>query len=629
MGAKGRDKTRYDRFSRRALIIGGAQLGAFGVLGARMYYLQIVKGEEYSTLADENRINVRLVAPQRGKIVDRNGMLLAANRENYRVLLVPEQAVDVEETLSLLGRIVPLSDFDLKRIRRDIERSPRFIPVTVAENLAWEQFAAVNVHEPDLPGLLPDVGDTRYYPWGDELSHVVGYVGAVSDRDLDTADDDPLLRLPRFKIGKSGIEKQFERSLRGSAGATRVEVNAYGRVIRRLAHDPGISGKEIQLTLDMQLQDYAWQQVKDEGAAAVAMDIHNGDVLALVSTPAYDPNAFSRGLSHAEWQALLDNPYKPLINKAIAGQYPPGSTFKMLVALAALEHGINPYERVVCRGHYTLGNHRFHCWKRWGHGAMDLKGAIKHSCDVYFYEMAKRIGIDNIQAVAHRFGLGETFGFGVPGEKPGLVPSRDWKLGRDNKPWQQGETLITGIGQGYLLATPLQLAVMTARIANGGKAVSPRIVRALDGAPVEAAPAPDMGVSPEHLAFIRDAMNAVSNEPGGTAYSARIAEPGMELAGKTGTAQVRRISKAERARGVIRNEDLERRLRDHALFVAFAPVQAPRYAVSVIVEHGKSGSGTAAPIARDIMKKLLELQPPFAQAGLEAPATDPIQADPA
>ena len=599
---------RFKTFSRRAAIVGGVQLVVFAGLASRMYYLQVLKSSEYQMLAEENRVNMRLLAPLRGEIIDRFGVVLATNRQNFRVLLIPEQTPEIEETLAKLGRIVELSETQWKRVLRDARRSPAFMPITVSENLTWENFAQVNIHEPDLPGIQPDVGETRHYPHGSALAHVVGYVAGVSERDLE--DEDPLLKLPGFRIGKSGLERRLDIELRGSAGASHVEVNAFGRVIRELSKDPGTPGAQVVLTLDMDVQQFATEQLAGQAASAVVMDIHTGDIIACASAPAYDPNDFNVGLSHAKWQSLLDNPFHPLVNKAIAGQYPPGSTFKMVVASAAVDSGlVDPNQQVHCSGKTTLGNHDFHCWKRRGHGFVDMQGALMHSCDTYFYETAKRIGIDRISEMARRFGLGGTLGFEVPGEKPGLVPTRGWKRATTGVPWQQGETLIAGIGQGYLLTTPLQLAVMTARLANGGLAVVPRLVRSVEGQETERSIAEPIGVSDKALALVREGMNLVSNSPRGTAFRARIKEPGMSLAGKTGTAQVRRITRAERDSGVLSNSELEWRQRDHALFVAFAPVERPRYAISVVVEHGGSGSGVAAPIARDIMRRVLERDP--------------------
>ncbi len=602
MQVDGRDNSRYKTFTRRMMVLGGGQAVAFVVLAGRMYYLQILKTDEYQMLAEENRINVRLLAPLRGRIVDRYGTVLASNRQNYRAVLVAEQTPDIADTLGKLSRIVPITPFDRKKIMRDLARSPRFMPVTVAEDLTWDQFAQLNINEPDLAGVQPDVGETRQYPYAMELAHVVGYVGPVADKEMDAADDEqPLLKLPGFRIGKSGIEKTYDMQLRGTAGASHVEVNAYGRVIRELSKDPGKPGDEVVLTLDMGIQQFACDRLKEESASAVVMDIHSGEVLSFVSTPAFDPNEFNMGLSQDQWNMLVQNPYKPLTNKALAGLYPPGSTFKTMTAIAALESGVDPSHTVHCNGKYALGNHLFHCWRKEGHGSMDMHNGLKNSCDVYFYDVAKRIGIDAIEKVAKRFGLGETYNLEIPGEKAGIVPSREWKRAVTGIGWQQGETLITGIGQGFLLTTPLQLAVMASRLANGGYAVKPRLTRAVGGELLPVPQAPKMDVDPEHLKIVQGGMNGVSNEPGGTAYKSRITEVGMELAGKTGSAQVRRISMAERDSGVRKNDTLEWRLRDHALFICFAPVAEPRFAMSLVIEHGGSGAGAAAPAARDIM----------------------------
>jgi penicillin-binding protein 2 len=601
------ENARLHVFSRRALLLGGAQAGLFGALAGRMYYLQVVTGEQYRMLAEENRINLRLLPPLRGTIVDRFGVELATNRQNYRVIMIPEQTRSVAETLDALARLIALSEPQRARILRQIERNRGFIPVTVAENLTWEEFAAINVRTPDLPGVQPDVGDTRHYPHAETCAHLIGYVGAVAEGE---AGQDPLLQLPGFRIGKTGIEKTLDLPLRGKAGNSRVEVNAYGREIRELMREEGVPGEEAVLTIDLALQTFVVERLKGESAAVVVMEIHSGEVLALVSCPSYNPNAFSLGLSHKDWRALLDDPGKPLINKAAAGQYPPGSTFKPAVAVAALEAGaITPDATIFCNGHIRLGNHIFHCWKRGGHGHMDLRMAIAQSCDVYFYEIARRTGIDRLVKTIRLFGFDQRLCPELPGEKGGLIPDPNWKRATFGAPWQQGETLITGIGQGFVLTTPLQLAVMTARIANSGRVVLPRLIRYVGQKPAPAEPAPALPVDPKTLALVRAGMDAVVNHPRGTAHKYRLDPAEGSMAGKTGTAQVRRISRGERASGVRRNEDLPWEERDHALFVAYGPVEAPRYALALIVEHGGSGSGTAAPIARDILREALRRDP--------------------
>lgn len=611
---KNEDNERQRSFSRRALLLGGAQSLLLAGLAGRMYYLQVVEADRYKTLAEDNRINLRLLPPPRGRIVDRFGLPLASNRQDFRVVLVREHAGDVERVLDALAQIIELDEHDRKRVLREVSRKRSFVPVTVRENLTWDEVSRVEVNGPELPGVSIEMGQIRDYPFADSMAHVLGYVAAVAERDLT---GDPLLELPGFRIGKNGIEQKYDLALRGTAGTSQIEVNAYGRVIRELHREEGKPGDELVLTIDGGLQTFVHQRLMGEqSASAVVMDVENGDVLALASVPSYDPNAFNVGLTTKQWNDLVNDPLHPLNNKAIAGQYAPGSTFKMMVALAALKAGIRPDHREFCPGHMTLGRSRFHCWKRHGHGWVGMHDALQHSCDVYFYEISRKIGIDNIAAMANVFGLGDEVGIDLNGEQGGVIPTRAWKLANIGEAWQGGETLIAAIGQGFVLATPLQLATMVARIASG-REVIPRLARgvraegelgAVEGGNGEPPPAPvfaPLGLPPEHLKIVRDGMDAVSNHPRGTAYGARIKEEGFELAGKTGTAQVRRITMAERAAGVTKNEQLPWRRRDHALFVAFAPVHKPRYACAVVVEHGGGGSAVAAPIARDI---LLETQ---------------------
>lgn len=602
------DNTRYAIFSRRGAILSAGTLGLFAALTGRLYQLQVTHADDYARLAEENRVNLEPLAPLRGRILDRFGVELAANRQNFRVVIVPEKAGDAKAVLERLIALVPRLESERARVLREMARNRKFVPATVAENLSWEEFASINFHAPELPGVLPDVGSTRSYPFGPDLAHVVGYVSRVAENDLE---DDPVLRVPGFRIGKSGIERTIDRELRGAVGEKRVEVNAYGRVIRELSRTEGRPGQDAVLTLDMGIQELAAQRVRGESASVVVLDITNGDVLALVSAPGFDPNWFNVGLSRTQWTGLRDDKYNPLTNKVIAGQYPPGSTFKMVTALAALEqNAVKTDERIFCGQRIWLGNHAFHCWKKGGHGAVDFHGGIKYSCDIYFYEMARRIGVDAIAATARKLGLGEDYGFELPNTKSGNVPTMGWKLATTGVPWQAGETLITGIGQGYLLTTPLQLAVMTARLANGGKWIKPHLLRSVGLTSRQPPEAQSLGIDEGHMKLVLDGMNGVSNEPGGTAYGSRISDLGeLTLAGKTGTAQVRRISKAERATGVLKNEELPWELRDHALFVAFAPVIAPRYSIAVVVEHGGSGSKAAAPIARDIMREVLIRDP--------------------
>lgn len=601
-----RDSERHKLFSRRAAMLAGGKTVLLSTLVGRMYYLQVIEAERYKTLADENRINLRLLPPPRGPILDRNGFAMADNQQNYRALVIPEQAGDLSHTLALLSKIIPLSEGDWRRILRDAQRKRAFVPITVRENLNWGDVARIEVNMPDLPGVLIDVGQSRNYMFGEETAHVLGYVAAVSEREMT---GDPLLELPGFRIGKAGVEKVYDQVLRGSGGSSQVEVNALGRVIRELARQEGEPGSEVRLTIDLDLQRFVAERLGDHSASAVVMDVHTGEVLAMVSTPSFDPGLFNKGLDQEQWDALVHNEKAPLTNKSIAGQYAPGSTFKMAVALAALEKGaMTPETKVHCSGSTKLGNAEFHCWKRGGHGTMNMHSALEQSCDVYFYEAAKRTGIDRIAAMGRKLGLGETLGIDLPGEKHGLLPSRKWKMGAYGVPWQLGETLIAGIGQGFILATPLQLAVMTARLSNGGFRVSPHLMEDANKAEGNLTPnLESLGLPPEHLAVVRGGMNAVVNGTFGTAKRSKISYPGYEMAGKTGTVQVRRITKLEREQGVVKNKDLPWKERDHAIFVGFAPVDNPRFAVSVVVEHGGGGSSVAAPLAKDILLKVQKL----------------------
>ncbi|MTI08686.1 penicillin-binding protein 2 [Curvivirga aplysinae] len=622
------EKDRAKLFNRRAAFLIGGKLALLSGLAGRMYYLQVVESERYKLMAEDNRVNFRLLPPLRGFIVDRSGDYLAINIKNYQIILVPEQANNestVNDVLSKLIQLIDLEDHEIRRILKEISRRRAFVPVTVRQNLSWEDVSRLVVNTPDLPGVHVEVGQTRHYPYAETMAHVLGYVGAVTEKELT---GDPLLELPGFKIGKRGIEKVQDLALRGTGGNSKVEVNALGRVIKELERVEGLPGHELKLTLLMRLQDYVGQRVENEKAAAVVvMDAHNGDVLSLVSTPSFDPNAFSEGLKTDEWNDLINNPYKPLTNKAIAGQYAPGSTFKIVVALAALKHGISPDYKVFCPGHMDVGDRRFHCWKKHGHGLVNLTDAMRGSCDVWFYDVARKIGVDNIAEMAFKLGFGERSGLGLDGERKGLVPTKSWKKRALKQSWHLGETLIAGIGQGYVLATPMQLAVMTARVVNGGKAVAPRLTRQMFDAEsltgVEADVSfENLDIPEAHLKIIRDSMDEVVNHPEGTARGSKITIAGREMGGKTGTSQVRRISEAEREAGIRKGEDIEWRLRDHALFVGYAPVDNPRFVVSVIVEHGGGGSKAAAPIARDVLLKAQEL---MAESEAEAQAAAEIK----
>lgn len=597
------DRTRT--FTRRALVVGAAQVGLFGLLAGRLWQLQVDDASRYALLAEENRVNQRLIVPPRGRIFDRAGRVLARNVPSYRLRIVRENTPDMARTLHDLARLIPLDQPQIDEILKTARAQRAFVPVLVREGLSWDEVTIVAVHSPHLPGVVLDSTLLREYPHADVLAHVLGYVGPVSPEEQ-KEDPDPLMRLPEFRIGKNGIEKAHDHLLRGRAGRSRIEVNAIGREIRELDRDDGISGTDLQLSLDAELQIFCYERLSSElSASAVVVDVHTGAVLALASVPSYDPAAFTGRLSHQQWKEWRDNPRTPLVNKSIRGQYPPGSTFKMMVALAALEAGlVTPSYDVFCGGSVSLGNARFHCWKH--HGRVAMHEAIAQSCDVYFYDLARRVGVDGIAAMAKRFGLGSPLGLDLPGEQPGLVPTSQWKRETLGEPWQKGETLVIGIGQGYMLATPLQLAIMTARLCNGGRAVTPWFYR---DAAAEPPAIGSIGVSQASLDHVLKGMSMVVNSQRGTAYRQRLNIEGVQMAGKSGTSQVRRITRAERAANLHKRKDRPWEHRHHALFVAFAPTDQPRYAVSVIVEHGQSGSGAAAPIVRDIMTRVLEIGP--------------------
>ncbi len=606
------DSSRYKNFSRRALILGAGQVTLFGILAGRMYQLQVLESNRFRTLSDENRINLRLLAPLRGRIYDTFGKPLATNEENYRLLLVTEQVHDVSKTLQALSRLIEISDFDRKRILKESRKKKSFVPITIQENLDWKEVSQIEVNSPDLPGVIIDSGQRRIYPFGKIFSHLIGYVAPVTEKDKTRErKQNPLFQLPGFKFGKAGVEKRLDYRLRGGAGNSQLEVNAVGRVIRELSRHEGRPGDDVVLTIDKLIQNLAVEKLRDEkSAAAVVMKINNREILALASVPGYDPNAFDIGMSKKEWEEISSDPLAPLINKAVAGLYAPGSTFKMVVAMAALEHGvITPNTKVHCKGHVELGNHRFHCWKKTGHGPVKLREAIQQSCDTYFYEIARQLGINKIAEMGRRFGLGKVTEIDLPNERSGLMPTSAWKKKKLGSAWQQGETLVAGIGQGFVLTTPLQLAVMTARIVSG-REIKPKLIKAfISNGVIRELKAPKskkIKILKSYRRIVMSGMDAVSNTPRGTGYRARIQDDEFDLAGKTGTVQVKSISQYERDTRVLKNRERPWIERDHALFVAFAPVKNPRYSIAVVVEHGGRGSTVAAPIARDILRATLK-----------------------
>ena len=605
------------RVSRRALLISGGMVAMFAALGSRMHSLGVTDADQYRLLAEENRVSIRLLPPARGRILDRNGKLIAGNEQNYRIVITKEGARKadggIDAVLERLRQLIPLTPADMADAKTELERQRAFVQVTVAERLSWSDFSKVAVNSPSLPGVSPEVGLSRTYPLDHDFSHIVGYVGPVSDKDLEGMENpDPLLMIPRFQIGKIGTEKWMEPTLRGTAGTVSVEVNAVGRVMRELGRKEGIPGADLRLTIDADIQNFVQARLGTESAACVVMDVTNGDLIAAVSSPGFDPNLFVRGISQENYATLLENDHRPLANKVVQGTYPPGSTFKMVTALAALQAGaVDAETRVSCPGYYESGGRRFHCWRPGGHGTVDLERALTESCDVYFYDVAQRVGIDKIAEMGRSLGLGVKHDLPMSAIAEGNMPDKDWKTRVHKKDWRIGDTINASIGQGYVLTSPLQLAVMTARIASG-KAVVPRLIKTINEVETPIAAAARLDIDSENLMAVHKGMFSVVNADHGTARASRVVDATMQLCGKTGTAQVRNISAAERETGVVKNDNLPWEQRDHALFVGYAPAEAPRYAVAVVVEHGGGGSAVAAPIARDaILAALTQGVPPL------------------
>lgn len=587
---------RSKEFSRRALVLAGLKASLLVALMGRLYYLQIIKSEKYKTLSDSNRIRLSIIPPKRGKIIDAHGEEIAVNQNFYRILFDPVQArkplVVLEHLAGILGLTLEQQELMLQRVK-DRVKGRRV--VMLYDHLTWQQVARVEVRAPELEGVLIDSAQKRYYPENEVMAHVLGYVGAVSPEEKER--NNPLLDHPDFQIGKVGIEKNYDLELRGKAGFKRSEVNAYGRQVRELSRESSIEGHDIRLSLHTHMQRYITSRLPETGGAAVLLNVVTGEVMSMVSTPGFNPNQFVQSISQEAWSALQHNMHKPLINRAVAKQYPPGSTFKLISALAGFEMGIDPQEEVHCPGYYDFGDRRFHCWRKDGHGSMDLHNAIKYSCNTYFYTMSQRVGINMISTVARDMGLGQLYNLGVTGEMAGLVPDRHWKKQKLKRVWLKGDTLNVSIGQGYALTTPLQLAVMVARIAREGVLVTPTIRAVSEDA------LPEFGhstIAASYFQQVKKAMESVVNGYRGTARGSKLNIRGFEMAGKTGTSQVvaRHVNEDKD------EEDIPFLNKNHALFVGYAPLDKPRYALSVVVDHGGSGATASAPLAHDIFKEL-------------------------
>jgi len=627
---------RQGQFHRRVFLMGGlAGVGLLALTG-RLMQLQLVESNRYQNLSAANQYNYRIIPPPRGRIVDRYGVELAGNRPNFRLLLARDEISDANATLDQIAELVPIDDTRRKQVLRDLVNTPRFVPVSVADDLTWEEFARVNVRTPELPGVTADMGEARVYPFGGAFAHVIGYVSRVSADDMkkEGSSPEPVLLHPGFRIGKAGVEKSLDHELRGKAGGQKVEVDSRGRVVRKDPRGdlPPIPGKEVALSLDADVQNRALEVFGSNSGAAVMMDCRTGDVLCMLSAPSFDANQFVKGMPSDEYMALAKYDHKPLLNKAISATYPPGSTFKTMVALAALEHGVDPNRTYVCNKTWAWGGRIWHCDH--AHGVQNMHSAIATSCDIFFYQTALSLGgPDGIAGVARKFGLGQTFDIGISGQRAGLVPDSTYKRRFPRDPvWHPGETVNIGIGQGYLNLNPLQLCVQASRLANGRKMLNPRLVKSIGGVEQPAgSEVEDLPFAKEHIDFVRTAMAAVTGagDKVAGATAALVADLGLgpiKMAGKTGTAQSRGYGGGTGAHGA----EGAWLLRDHAWFIAFAPYDDPRYACSVLVEHGGFGATAAAPIAREMMRVALLKDPEVRKRIVSPPqAPPPIPDEPA
>lgn len=591
MAHKFTPSTLRQAFDRRSFVVGAVQGGVGLLLAARMGYIAVAENEKYEMEAESNRVNLTLIPPRRGWILDRHGSPLASNRADFRIDVIPERLEDPARTIALLGDLLRLEPAERQDLADRISTGPDFQPVPVASGLDYDTFAAVSVRLPELPGVVPQRGFARFYPTGPSVGHLIGYVGAASREEYEGEGLPPLLVTPGFKLGKDGVEKQFEQLLRGEPGARRVEVTAGGRIVRDLDTREDVQGKPVQLTIDGPLQDYAARRLGLESGSVVVIDCLTGDLVCMASMPSFDPNSFSDGIGRVEFQMLSENDRVPLRNKVLQGLYPPGSTVKPMVSMAFLQAGLDPDETVNCSGGLRVGNRYFRCWRRGGHGTVNMAKGIYQSCDTYFYYFAQKIGMDPIAAMAHRCGMGEEFPLPVSSQFYGTVPDPAWKLRKYDQEWASFDTVNATIGQGYMLANPLQLAVMSARLATG-RHVTPKL---LLNAPRQGFGNVDF--ADEHVTYVRQAMSDVVNGPG-TAGRARLPLDGILMAGKTGTAQVVSLSVSNGKSGPWK-------YRDHGLFIFFAPFDNPRYAGAVVIEHG-GGSGSAYPVARDVMTYLFD-----------------------
>ncbi len=602
-----RDTKRRPAFTRRAALVGIAQLGIFGAIGTRLYKLQVEEHGKYAMLAQQNSISERLVAPERGLITDRFGVILAGNQQHWRALFMQAEVPDPAAVLDNFSKLVPLSPDERARIETDLGNRPRYIPVLLKDFLEWPEMAAIEVNTPNLPGVIVEVGASRVYPFGPALAHTVGYVARPNQQE---AKLDTVLALPGMRVGRSGAEAAQDSALRGEPGFVQTETNVHGEVVRQVAHDSGTPGEIVTLALDAGLQSLAVQSLGTNAGAAVVLDALTGEILAMASNPAFDPSLFDKGVPSDVWAGWMADPAHPLQNKATAGLFAPGSTFKPTVALAALKYGSLTADSVLtCTGSFTLGDHTFWCDNHVAHGSITLTTALQVSCDVFFYQVALGVGVDRIADMAHQLGIGIDLQMDLPNASPGLVPTIAWAASRGVH-WAPGNTVVQGIGQGYTQVTPVAQATMIARIASG-LAVGPHITRRLGGQLQDGAEAgdwPTLDIDDRHLAIIRQGLFEVVNTPAGTAYNARLMIPNVQMAGKTGTAQVHNNTAAEKQKN-FNDATMAWADRPNGLFVGFAPYTAPRYAAAVIIEHGLWGAQSAAPVARDLLTYAIQNDP--------------------